>query len=130
MPFADNSVDAIICVSVLEHVENPIQAMREIYRVLNPGGYIYLYVPFLYYYHAEKSYYRDYWRFTEDAIRLLFKPFASVETCTMRGAFETWIHLSPLGRLWGVRRIATSLDLLFGKTKSRQTSGYTVFATK
>src|SRR3989338_6562967 len=61
LPFSDNSQDAIICIAVLEHVENPIKACGEIYRVLKPGGYCFIYVPFLYYYHAEKGYYKDYW---------------------------------------------------------------------
>jgi SAM-dependent methyltransferase len=38
MPFADNTLEAVICLAVLEHVENPIQAWNEIYRTLKPGG--------------------------------------------------------------------------------------------
>jgi len=46
LPLVDASVDAIICIAVLEHVENPLQAVREMYRVLKPGGYCFIYVPF------------------------------------------------------------------------------------
>jgi len=66
MPFEDNTQDAIICHAVLEHVENPFVATKELFRVLKPGGYCYVYVPFLYYYHAEKGYYKDYWRFSKE----------------------------------------------------------------
>lgn len=34
----DNIFDKIICVSVLEHVENPIKAAKELWRLLKPGG--------------------------------------------------------------------------------------------
>lgn len=38
IPLPDNSVDGIICSSVLEHVEDPIRAATELYRVLRGGG--------------------------------------------------------------------------------------------
>jgi len=46
MPFADNSFDAVLCNHVLEHVQDDLQAMREIRRVLRPGGWAILQVPF------------------------------------------------------------------------------------
>ena len=128
MPFADNSLDAVICESVLEHVEDPIRAARELYRVLKPGGYCFVYVPFLYYYHAEKSYYKDYWRFTEDAIRSIFRDFSSLELAAVRGPLETWFNLNPATqRLTPLARV---LDRWFGKKNSRQVSGYSIFLVK
>jgi SAM-dependent methyltransferase len=41
----DNSVDVVICVHVLEHVEDDRQALRELYRILAPGGWGILQVP-------------------------------------------------------------------------------------
>lgn len=38
LPFEDNSVDEIACYEVLEHLENLIFAMNEMWRVLKPGG--------------------------------------------------------------------------------------------
>jgi ubiquinone/menaquinone biosynthesis C-methylase UbiE len=130
LPFTDNSVDAIICIAVLEHVENPIKATSEIYRVLKPGGYAYIYMPFLFYYHAEVGYYKDYWRFTGDAIDLLFREFSTVEKNSVRGAISTWIKLSPFGRSRLIMRLAKILDRLTGKNKTRQVSGYNVFLIK
>lgn len=45
MPFTDNEYDVIICNHVLEHVPDDKVAMREILRVLKPGGYSILQVP-------------------------------------------------------------------------------------
>ena len=46
MPFPDNQFDVVLCNHVLEHVQDDIQAMLEICRVMKPGGYAILQVPF------------------------------------------------------------------------------------
>lgn len=46
IPFPENSFDVVLCNHVLEHVQDDIQAMREIHRVLRPGGYAIMQVPF------------------------------------------------------------------------------------
>jgi len=46
LPFAENQFDVVLCNHVLEHVQDDIKAMREIQRVLKPGGYAILQVPF------------------------------------------------------------------------------------
>lgn len=130
LPFGDNTQDAILCLAVLEHVENPIQAYKEIYRTLKLGGYALIYVPFLYYYHAEKGYYGDFWRFTEDGLRWLSKPFSQVEIQSVRGAIGTWIRLSFLGRYKFTEHLANLADRLTGRLLSKQTSGYYVFLIK
>ena len=38
LPFADDSFDAVTCQTVLIHIENPLDALREMKRVLKPGG--------------------------------------------------------------------------------------------
>ncbi|HVU35385.1 MAG TPA: class I SAM-dependent methyltransferase [Opitutaceae bacterium] len=45
LPFHDNSLDYVASSHVLEHVANPVAALAEWYRVLRPGGIIYLVVP-------------------------------------------------------------------------------------
>lgn len=38
LPFPDNSFDAVTCQTVLIHIENPLEALAEMKRVLKPGG--------------------------------------------------------------------------------------------
>ncbi|MGB3492788.1 MAG: bifunctional 2-polyprenyl-6-hydroxyphenol methylase/3-demethylubiquinol 3-O-methyltransferase UbiG [Elainellaceae cyanobacterium] len=38
LPFADHQFDVVVCVDVLEHVSDWQQTVREIFRVLKPGG--------------------------------------------------------------------------------------------
>ena len=48
IPFEENSFDIIFCNHVLEHVDDDIAAMKEMYSVLKPGGWAILQVPFFY----------------------------------------------------------------------------------
>jgi ubiquinone/menaquinone biosynthesis C-methylase UbiE len=126
IPLKENEVDAIICLAVLEHVENPIQAVEECYRVMKKGGKGIFYLPFIYYYHAETGYYKDYWRFTADACDVLFKKFSVYEKCAVRGRFET------SGRMSGVNfieKLGAIADRAF-KKNTKQVSGYYVYVEK
>ena len=39
IPFPDETFDVTFCNHIMEHVENDLTAMRELYRVLKPGGW-------------------------------------------------------------------------------------------
>lgn len=39
IPFEQNTFDVVFCNHVMEHVDDDLQAMQEIYRVLKPGGW-------------------------------------------------------------------------------------------
>lgn len=45
LPFKNNFFEAIFCLEVLEHVDNPLAVLKEIRRVLKKGGYVVLLVP-------------------------------------------------------------------------------------
>jgi len=46
IPLPDNSVDAVLCTEVLEHVPDPLAAIKEFSRLVKPGGYLIITAPF------------------------------------------------------------------------------------
>jgi len=69
LPFADQEFDCVLCLSVLEHLERPPQAIKEMQRVLKVGKKIIVSVPFLFPIHEAPH---DYWRFTKFGLQQLF----------------------------------------------------------
>lgn len=63
------SFDIIYSSDVLEHVENPFQAAKNVLSLLKPGGVCITIVPFAYPYHPDPC---DYFRFTHEGLSLLF----------------------------------------------------------
>lgn len=45
LPFKDNFFEAVFCLEVLEHIDDPITALKEIKRVLKKAGKLYILVP-------------------------------------------------------------------------------------
>jgi len=45
LPFADQSFDLVVSLWVLEHVERPDDVLREVHRVLRPGGHFIFLTP-------------------------------------------------------------------------------------
>ena len=48
LDFVENSFDAILCYHVLEHIEDDIKAISELYKILKPGGWAILQTPIEY----------------------------------------------------------------------------------
>jgi SAM-dependent methyltransferase len=61
----DQSIDLAICTQVLEHSIDPGQGLREICRILRPGGYLIASAPHIWFYHPHPS---DNWRFTQEGL--------------------------------------------------------------
>lgn len=72
LPFADNSVDAVINEFVLEHIQQPTAAVAEMKRILKPGGLIYISLPFIENFHSSPH---DYNRWTKMGLRTLMQDF-------------------------------------------------------
>jgi len=70
LPFADNSVDIVICNQVLEHLIDPFFALKEMIRVLKNEGLVLIATPFLFPVHDKKN---DYFRYTHNFYREYFK---------------------------------------------------------
>lgn len=45
LPFAGGAFDAVVCSDVLYHLDDDVAALREIFRVLRPGGIVVINVP-------------------------------------------------------------------------------------
>ena len=57
IPMPDNSLDAILCTEVIEHVVDPMAVLNEFHRLLKPGGKLLLTAPFLSHLHMEPYHY-------------------------------------------------------------------------
>ena len=79
IPLDSKTFDTVICLDMLEHCDRPYQAIQEIFRVIKPGGYLYLATVFNFIIHDYPS---DYWRFTPNCLRLLLEEagFDVIET--------------------------------------------------
>lgn len=90
MPVPDGAFDHVLCTEVLEHVPDPVGAIRELGRVMKPGGVLLLTVPFAslthmapYYYQSGFSrYFFEYW-----LPRLGF----TLEELVQNGDWATWM---------------------------------------
>jgi 2-polyprenyl-3-methyl-5-hydroxy-6-metoxy-1,4-benzoquinol methylase len=40
--------DLIVCVDILEHIENDLKAIKVLFRLIRPGGLLVLHIPYLY----------------------------------------------------------------------------------
>jgi len=72
LSFADDSIGTVVCVEVLEHVHDPLRAVKEIHRVLKPGGVAILTSVMCFPIHEHPW---DFWRFTPEGFAHLLEPF-------------------------------------------------------
>ena len=128
----DSHIDGIICASILEHVYDPVTASSELYRILKPGGKLFLYVPWLLNYHIHEAQgVRDYFRLSRDSIRFLFSKFSSLEICPVRGRIETILNLIPsLGKRSTFHRWFKKFIRKIDVRTEETASGFNVFAIK
>jgi SAM-dependent methyltransferase len=70
----DESVETVLALETLEHVEYVRQAVHELHRILKPNGILIISSLMKFPIH---SYPYDYWRFTPEAFKSLLKPFSS-----------------------------------------------------
>ena len=133
MPIDDERFDGALAISVLEHVDDPYQVVREIYRVLKPGAPVLAWIPFTFGVHGFPE---DVSRFTTHGMRRLFEragfEVTRVDERPYSGAFlqlsnlvhfllprthhRRWVR--PLNKaLFLVARMGFPLDERFGKLK-------------
>jgi SAM-dependent methyltransferase/uncharacterized protein YbaR (Trm112 family) len=92
LPFADNSVDGVICSYVLEHVSDAQACLDEICRVLKPGGQVYVTVPFIFPTHPDPL---DRRRWTLDGLRHALCPYEETAAGPCGGPCSAFVALMP-----------------------------------
>lgn len=90
--FRCEEFDSVLSNQVLEHVHDFRKATHEFWRVLKPGGYLCVTVPFIARLHGTPH---DYWRFSEFGIRYFLESngFDVVLVEPMGGFFTTQCYL-------------------------------------
>jgi SAM-dependent methyltransferase len=92
IPSDDEYFDSAICTAVLEHLEEPLDALRECLRVLKPGGYAIYSIPFIWHLHEEP---RDFYRYSKYGINYIFQKagFDPIEIKALSGFWVTFGQL-------------------------------------
>ena len=92
LPVDDAAFDAVINTQVLEHVRRPERVVAELYRVLKPGGRLYLTVPMVWELHEEPY---DFYRYTPHSLRYLLEQagFAELDIRARNDCFTTIAQL-------------------------------------
>jgi SAM-dependent methyltransferase len=109
LPVEDGAYDVVLCSQVLEHCDDPAQAVRELARVTAPGGRVLLSTHGVMMYHPSPA---DYWRWTHAGLERLFRTNADWASVTVMPASGTTACIAML--------ISLSVDLLAQRLHARR----------
>ena len=136
LPFPDGHFDTVLSCGVLEHVQQPADSLKELRRVMRPGGRLLIYklpnrLSYLeaiarrmgMYYHGALPYDRVYDRFSattivagngfrvDDFRRTNLLPLTVEHALAWRLSGAIWRFNVALGRVPGLSLLATNLEL-------------------
>ncbi|MEO5891111.1 MAG: class I SAM-dependent methyltransferase [Ferruginibacter sp.] len=132
IPMEDNSVETVLATELLEHCPDPEKVMKEMLRVLKPGGMLFLTVPFLWNLHVVPY---DEYRYTPFSLErhLVNAGFGNVQLSALGGCDASmaqmigiWVIQRPMRPLFKktigwlmlpVMRKLIRLDKRYDKTK-------------
>jgi len=108
IPVRDEAFDAALLTQVLEHVPDPSAVLREIHRVVVPGGRLYLTAPLVWELHELPH---DYYRYTSEGLRTLMTAagFGDVKAEARNDSFTTLAQLMSNVR-WHIGSAPDGLD--------------------
>ena len=86
LPFPEGTFDTVLSVQVLEHTPRPRELVREMGRVLKPGGLLILVAPFQFRLHEQPH---DYFRYSSHGLRHLCDD-AGLEVAEVRALGSLW----------------------------------------
>ncbi len=109
IPLPDEVADGIVLTQSLEHIQKTELAIKEIYRLLKPGGYVLVTVPQTMRVHTApislaeapvkdippsiaSVWKEDYYRFTKYGLLYLFRKFKPITLEESRNTYSTLIH--------------------------------------
>lgn len=142
LPLKNETADSAVALQVMEHIEEPLVLLKEIYRILKDGSYLVVTTPFMWGIHEQP---RDFFRYTEYGLRYLLQK-AGFEVESIRANTGFWItsglrlnyYLSRFQRKWNkfifipiyalVQVLVYHLDRL--DKVERETASYTSIARK
>jgi SAM-dependent methyltransferase len=93
LPLPDGSFDVVLCTQVLEHCDDPPQAVRELRRVTAPGGRVLASTHGVQVYHPAPD---DLWRWTHAGLERLFRENAEWASVSVRPGSGTAACLGML----------------------------------
>jgi SAM-dependent methyltransferase len=120
-----NYFDTVIATEVLEHLYDPRKAVKEIKRILKPGGVCILSTRFCYRYHANP---KDYYRFSVDSLEDLFSGFKKKEIVPHGNRIQLIWHI--INRNYFVLNVFSPLIAKIKFKDNLFPLGYVVYAVK
>src|SRR3989344_5003190 len=103
LPLPDGFADTVFLFSIIYILENPIEVLKEIRRILKSDGRLLMSAPFIFNEAKEPS---DYWRFTSSGIYKL-----------LHGAGFNEIEIEPIGERFTAAAYLTSSIFIFWPVK-------------
>ena len=103
LPFSDNYANSAFLFNVIYILRSPGKTLREINRILKPGGKLFITSPFIFNEAKEPN---DYWRFTSEGLEKLLK----------ESGFNDYF-ITPVGERFSATAYLISPFLLFWRIK-------------
>lgn len=129
MKLPKESFDVVLATEILEHCYEPQKVVDNIWKVLKKNGECVASVPLIYPVHFGEEY-KDYYRFTEDGMKHLFRKFGEVEVHPFGNLVSAvWRLIS-----WRFKFFGRFNSLIWALTKDLKflefPNGYVVYARK
>jgi SAM-dependent methyltransferase len=97
IPVEAAAFDVAICIQVLEHVDDPAQGVRELHRIVRPGGRVLLSTHGTFVYHPNPV---DRWRWTHEGLERLFAESGDWGSVTVTPGCGTASTLAMLNAIY------------------------------